>query len=64
MVEQKETRVITEREKKIVKWLGIFAIVGLIVSAYTIQLEAAMLTAVSAFLVFCLMYKEPKKRGE
>jgi len=64
MVEQKETRVITEREKTVVKWLGIFAIVGLVVSAYTIQLEAAMLTAVSAFLVFCLMYAGPKKRGE
>ena len=53
-----------ETEKKVVKGVGLFAIIGLVVSAYTIQLEAAMMTAVSAYVVFCLMYKEPKKRGE
>ena len=53
-----------KREKKIVKGLGLFVIAALVVSAYTIQLEAALLTAVSAYVVFCLMYKGPKKKGE
>ena len=53
-----------KREKKIVKGLGLFVIAALVVSAYTIQLEAALLTAVSAYVVFCLMYNGPKKKGE
>ena len=47
--------------KKIVKGVGIFVIAALVVSAYTIQLEAALLTAVAAYVVFCLMYV-PKER--
>jgi len=51
------------RYDKVVKVVGMFVVAALMGLSYTVSPDSFMVTAVTVWVVFSLMYK-PKKKGE
>ena len=53
-----------ERVDRIRTWVGAFVVMALIGLSYTVSADSFMVTAVTAWVVFSLTWKGPKKKGE